>query len=59
MGGDSRATNGNIIEDKFCLKVHKLSESIYACGAGTAADLDSVSGIVGYAPHFVFIICRV
>jgi len=43
MGGDSRATMGNIIGDKFCLKVHELSKSIYACGAGTAADLDNMT----------------
>ncbi|UMM15023.1 hypothetical protein L5515_002614 [Caenorhabditis briggsae] len=43
MGADSRATAGNIIADKHCEKVHKLTESIYACGAGTAADLDQVT----------------
>jgi len=43
MGADSRATMGNIIADKFCTKVHKLTNSIYACGAGTAADLTHVS----------------
>uniref|UniRef100_A0A0R3S5T6 proteasome endopeptidase complex n=1 Tax=Elaeophora elaphi TaxID=1147741 RepID=A0A0R3S5T6_9BILA len=43
MGADSRATAGNIIADKHCMKVHKLTESIYACGAGTAADLDQVT----------------
>lgn len=42
MGADSRATAGNIIADKHCEKVHKLTDSIYACGAGTAADLDQV-----------------
>ncbi|KAK6039225.1 putative multicatalytic endopeptidase [Cooperia oncophora] len=42
MGADSRATAGNIIADKHCEKVHYLTDSIYACGAGTAADLDQV-----------------
>jgi len=42
MGADSRATAGNIVADKHCMKVHKLTDSIYACGAGTAADLDQV-----------------
>lgn len=45
MGADSRATQGNIIADKHCEKVHKLTESMYACGAGTAADLDQVSDL--------------
>jgi len=43
MGADSRATSGNIISDKHCKKVHFLTESIRACGAGTAADLGQVS----------------
>jgi len=42
VGADSRATEDNIIADKACMKVHKLTDSIYACGAGTAADLDQV-----------------
>jgi len=42
MGADSRATAGNIIADKHCEKVHYLTNSIYACGAGTAADLYQV-----------------
>lgn len=48
MGADSRATAGNIIADKHCKKVHYLTESIRACGAGTAADLDQVCS------HFVY-----
>lgn len=43
MGADSRATAGNIIADKHCRKVHKITDSIFACGAGTAADLDQVT----------------
>lgn len=43
MGADSRATAGNIIADKHCKKVHYLTDSIYACGAGTAADLNQVT----------------
>ncbi|KAI1717648.1 proteasome subunit domain-containing protein [Ditylenchus destructor] len=46
LGGDSRATAGNIVADKFCMKVHKLTNSIYACGAGTAADLDQVCNML-------------
>ncbi|TKR80754.1 hypothetical protein L596_014772 [Steinernema carpocapsae] len=46
MGADSRATQGNIIADKNCMKVHKLTESLFCCGAGTAADLDQVSKMI-------------
>ncbi|PAV91283.1 hypothetical protein WR25_16836 [Diploscapter pachys] len=46
MGADTRATAGNIIADKNIVKVHKLTDSIYACGAGTAADLDQVTNML-------------
>lgn len=42
MGADSRATGGNIVSDKHCMKVHKITDAMYACGAGTAGDLDQV-----------------
>lgn len=42
MGADSRATAGHLVADKHCLKIHKLTDSIFACGAGTAADLNQV-----------------
>ncbi|KAI6208745.1 Proteasome subunit beta [Aphelenchoides besseyi] len=43
MGADSRSTGGNVVQDKFCKKVAKLTDSIYSCGAGTAADIHQVS----------------
>ncbi|CAI4225476.1 unnamed protein product [Auanema sp. JU1783] len=46
MGADSRATAGNIIADKHCEKVHYITDAIYACGAGTAADLDQVCKMI-------------
>lgn len=46
MGADSRATEGEIIADKNCMKVHKLTDTIFACGAGTAADLDQVTRMI-------------
>jgi len=46
VGADSRATAGELIADKHCMKLHKLTDSIYACGAGTAADLDQVCNMV-------------
>jgi len=47
MGADTRATAGNIIADKLCAKVARLTDSIYACGAGTAADLHQVTKMLG------------
>lgn len=46
MGADSRSTQGNIVGDKNCQKVHRLTDSMYACGAGTAADLDQVAKMI-------------
>jgi 20S proteasome subunit beta 2 len=44
MGADTRATGGNIVGDKNCEKIHRLAPNIVACGAGTAADCDHVTG---------------
>jgi len=40
IGADTRATQGPIVADKNCLKLHKLTNRIYCAGAGTAADLE-------------------
>lgn len=42
MGGDSRSTQGNIVANKEAMKLHYLTDRIFACGAGTAADLTKV-----------------
>jgi 20S proteasome alpha/beta subunit len=57
MGGDSRSTAGNIIADKGVLKVHKLSETIYACGAGTSADLNKVVHLSLHARSWPYRFC--
>ncbi|CAF1112244.1 unnamed protein product [Rotaria sordida] len=40
VGADSRCTKGNIIFDDNILKIYRLSDDIYALGAGTSADYD-------------------
>jgi len=40
IGADTRCTEGNIIFDDNVLKIHRLSDNIYALGAGTSADCD-------------------
>jgi 20S proteasome subunit beta 2 len=42
IGADSRATEETIVADKECEKVHKLSENVWCCGAGTSADNDAL-----------------
>ncbi|KRY33367.1 Proteasome subunit beta type-7 [Trichinella spiralis] len=46
IGADSRATSGNIIGDKYCMKLHELAKNIYMCGSGTAADLDQLAHLL-------------
>ncbi len=43
IGADTRATAGEIVADKNCMKIHYLAPNIYCCGAGTAADCDKVT----------------
>lgn len=46
LAGDSRATNGDIVSVKDCMKLHYITDTIYACGAGTAADTDQIGYLV-------------
>jgi len=40
LGADTRATSGNIVADKNCSKIHRITDRIFCCGAGTAADTE-------------------
>ncbi|CAB4055569.1 PSMB7 [Lepeophtheirus salmonis] len=46
FGADNRATAGNIIANKFTLKIHELAPNIVACGAGVSADCDKVTELL-------------
>jgi len=46
LGADTRATEGPIVADKNCAKIHKISNFIYCCGAGTSADTENVTDLV-------------
>ncbi|EDW82389.1 uncharacterized protein Dwil_GK25153 [Drosophila willistoni] len=43
LGADTRATEGPIVSDKNCSKIHRLQDYIYCCGAGTAADTEHLT----------------
>ncbi|PON64351.1 Small GTP-binding domain containing protein [Parasponia andersonii] len=45
LGADTRATEGPIVCDKNCEKIHYMAPNIYCCGAGTAADTEAVTGV--------------
>lgn len=46
MGADTRATEGPIVADKNCEKIHYLSPRMYCAGAGTAADTEFTTSMV-------------
>eukprot|EP00049_Salpingoeca_infusionum_P017845 m.354609 g.354609 ORF g.354609 m.354609 type:complete len:280 (+) comp17065_c0_seq1:399-1238(+) len=46
LGADTRATEGPIVADKNCSKIHYIAPNIYCCGAGTAADTESVTNLI-------------
>lgn len=46
LGADTRATEGNIVADKRCQKIHYMAPNIMCCGAGTAADTEAVTSMV-------------
>merc|ERR1719201_1449299 len=46
LGADTRATEGPIVADKNCEKIHYMAPNIYCCGAGTAADTENVTGMI-------------
>ena len=46
LGADTRATEGSIIADKSCLKIHRIAANIYCCGAGTSADTDNTTRLI-------------
>lgn len=45
LGADTRATEGPIVADKNCEKIHYIAPNIYCCGAGTSADTENTTGL--------------
>ncbi|KAK9451607.1 nucleophile aminohydrolase [Limtongia smithiae] len=46
IAADTRATEGDIVADKNCEKLHRISPSIWCAGAGTAADCEFVTQLM-------------
>jgi len=46
LGADTRATEGTIVADKNCEKLHYIADNIYCAGAGTAADLMHTTSLI-------------
>lgn len=47
IAADTRATAGSIVADKNCEKLHRLAPRIWCAGAGTAADTEMVTQLIG------------
>lgn len=46
LGADTRATEGPLVCDKNCEKIHYIADNIWCCGAGTAADTEMVTRMI-------------
>ena len=46
LGADTRATAGPVVQVKDEMKIHRISDNIWACGAGTAADNDQITRLI-------------
>jgi len=46
LGADTRATEGSIVCDKNCEKIHFITSNIFCCGAGTAADTENTTSLI-------------
>ncbi|XP_056394316.1 proteasome subunit beta type-7-like [Hyla sarda] len=46
LGADRRATDDMVVADKNCAKIHYISDNIYCCGAGVAADAEYVTQLL-------------
>jgi 20S proteasome subunit beta 2 len=46
LAADTRATEGPIVADKNCQKLHFIADNVYCAGAGTAADLEHTTQLM-------------
>eukprot|EP00747_Dinoflagellata_sp_TGD_P049645 gnl/TRDRNA2_/TRDRNA2_146308_c0_seq2.p1 gnl/TRDRNA2_/TRDRNA2_146308_c0~~gnl/TRDRNA2_/TRDRNA2_146308_c0_seq2.p1 ORF type:complete len:304 (+),score=73.29 gnl/TRDRNA2_/TRDRNA2_146308_c0_seq2:65-913(+) len=46
LAADTRATEGPMVADKNCEKLHYIAKNIFCAGAGTAADLEHTTAIM-------------
>lgn len=46
LAADTRATEGPMVADKNCEKLHYIAKNVYCAGAGTAADLEHTTALM-------------
>ncbi|SCU83337.1 LAFA_0D03004g1_1 [Lachancea sp. 'fantastica'] len=47
IAADTRSTQGPIVANKNCAKLHRMAPKIWCAGAGTAADTEAVTRLIG------------
>ncbi|AAS50485.1 AAR119Wp [Eremothecium gossypii ATCC 10895] len=47
IAADTRSTQGPIVANKNCEKLHRIAPRIWCAGAGTAADTEAVTWLIG------------
>ncbi|EDV24245.1 Proteasome subunit beta type-6 [Trichoplax sp. H2] len=52
IGADSRTTSGSYVVNRVTDKLTRISDSIYCCRSGSAADTQAIADIVAYSLNF-------
>lgn len=52
IGADSRTSMGNYVANRVTDKLTKITDKIYCCRSGSAADTQAIAGIVAYALNY-------
>lgn len=52
IGADSRTSMGNYVANRVTDKLTKITDKIYCCRSGSAADTQAISAIVAYALNY-------
>lgn len=52
IGADSRTSLGTYVSNRFTDKLTKITDKIYCCRSGSAADTQAIADIVGYSLNY-------
>lgn len=52
IGADSRTSLGSYVANRVTDKLHKITDKIYCCRSGSAADTQAIADIVQYSMNY-------
>lgn len=52
IGADSRTTTGAYVANRVTDKLTRITDKIYCCRSGSAADTQAIADIVGYSLNY-------